>query len=168
LGDRSSENYDEKQLETVFVGDYDFDAAALWENIQARRACSTTPPSSLSPCLAIFDGLAAFLARSIAMFTASLALSVGCEIVIFSPARRASRKMLERIIEFIRLLDFNPTEYNQEQARIPALNGKTSLIRSFPSKVGVRCHSNPRPQTHAREQCERRHCRIVLQRRRAI
>ena len=34
----------------------------------------------------------------------SLALSFGVEIVVFSPARRASRKLLERMVEFIRLL----------------------------------------------------------------
>jgi hypothetical protein len=39
------------------------------------------------------------LFRSIAIFCACLALSFGCEIVIFSPARRASRKLLERVVE---------------------------------------------------------------------
>lgn len=67
-----------------------------------------------------------------------------------SPARRASRKLLERIVEFIRLLDCGNQicEYNQEQCRVTALNGKTSLIRSFPSKVSVSIQSaasNPRP-----------------------
>jgi hypothetical protein len=28
-------------------------------------------------------------------------LSFGCEIVVFSPARRASRKLLERIVECV-------------------------------------------------------------------
>ena len=36
---------------------------------------------------------------SIAIFTAAVALSTGCEVVIFSPARRASRKLLERVVE---------------------------------------------------------------------
>lgn len=36
---------------------------------------------------------------SIAIFCACLALSCGLEIVVFSPARRASRKLLERIVE---------------------------------------------------------------------
>ena len=36
---------------------------------------------------------------SIAIFCACLALAVGLEIVVFSPARRASRKLLERIVE---------------------------------------------------------------------
>ena len=36
---------------------------------------------------------------SIAIFCACLALSFGLEIVVFSPARRASRKLLERIVE---------------------------------------------------------------------
>ena len=99
---------------------------------------------------------------SIAIFCACLALSFGCEIVVFSPARRASRKLLERMVEvrrlgprhvsttptptpvcgrpqFIRLLDCdsNIVEYNQEQCRVTSYNGKSSLIRSFPSKVGV-------------------------------
>jgi len=54
-----------------------------------------------------------------------------------SPARRASRKLLERIVEFIRLLDCGDkiVEYNQEQCRLRSFKGKTSLIRSFPSKV---------------------------------
>ena len=43
--------------------------------------------------------------RSIAIFVACLCLSFGCETVIFSPARRASRKLLERICEFVKLLD---------------------------------------------------------------
>ena len=37
--------------------------------------------------------------RSIAIFAACAALAMQTEIVIFSPARRASRKLLERIIE---------------------------------------------------------------------
>ncbi len=35
---------------------------------------------------------------SIAIFAACLALTQKCEIVVFSPARRASRKLLERIM----------------------------------------------------------------------
>ena len=77
---------------------------------------------------------------SIAIFCACLALSTNLEIVIFSPARRASRKLLERIVEFLRLLDKEDSilEFNQEQCRLRSANGKTSLIRSFPSKVSVR------------------------------
>ncbi len=40
-----------------------------------------------------------FVMRSIAIFCACLAMSFGIEIVVFSPARRASRKLLERIVE---------------------------------------------------------------------
>ena len=91
---------------------------------------------------------------SIAIFCAALALSLGCEIVIFSPARRASRKLLERVVsepacpprrpllttalypqvEFIRVLDCEERicEFNQEACRVNAYNGKKSLIRSFP------------------------------------
>lgn len=62
-----------------------------------------------------------------------MALTCKCETVVFSPARRASRKILERMIEFVRLLGHEPVEYNQEQARIKTFDGGTSLIRSFPS-----------------------------------
>lgn len=79
-------------------------------------------------------------------------LRVQCEIVVFSPARRASRKLLERMQEFVVLLGMQNriVEYNQENLRIETLEGgppgkTTSLIRSFPSKVGVRARaSNPK------------------------
>ena len=64
-------------------------------------------------------------------------LTTKIELVIFSPARRASRKLLERIIEFTRLLGHEPCEYNQEQARVHTYDGQKALVRSFPSKVGV-------------------------------
>tara|TARA_B100000925_G_scaffold287919_1_gene267998 strand:+ start:324 stop:671 length:348 start_codon:yes stop_codon:yes gene_type:complete len=78
---------------------------------------------------------------SIAIFCACLALAQGLEIVVFSPARRASRKLLERIVEFVTLAGGQPKicEYNQEACRLTAFDGKKSLIRSFPSKVGVSC-----------------------------
>ena len=78
-------------------------------------------------------------AHSIAIFCACLALALGLEIVVFSPARRASRKLLERIVEFIVLAGGKDkiVEYNQEACRLHAFDGKKSLIRSFPSKVGV-------------------------------
>ena len=79
--------------------------------------------------------------RSVAIFSAVIALSVPLEVVIFSPARRASRKLLERIREFLGILDAGDhvVEYNQEVLRIRSYeNDKTSLIRSFPSKVGVK------------------------------
>ena len=109
--------------------------------------------------------------HSIAIFVACLALTMGCECVVFSPARRASRKLLERMvpagvdcgrrrcvsralslqglppaqIEFVRLLGHEPLEFNQEQARVMAYDGRASIIRSFPSKVGVSgiARSNP-------------------------
>ena len=123
---------------------------------------------------------------SIAIFCACLALAFGLEIgaplrrpnwrcrsarsrhgtlsaVVFSPARRASRKLLERIVEreaagqtsrranaalscaflargrFVRLSggEKRICEYNQEACRLTAFDGRKSLIRSFPSKVGV-------------------------------
>lgn len=64
-------------------------------------------------------------------------MSMGLEIVIFSPARRASRKLLERIQEFVRLIGFDDriVVFNQEQLVLKSLSGKNSIIRSFPSKV---------------------------------
>jgi hypothetical protein len=47
---------------------------------------------------------------SIGIFAACLALTLKCEVVVFSPARRASRKLLERMVEFIRLLGHEPIE----------------------------------------------------------
>jgi hypothetical protein len=32
-------------------------------------------------------------------------------------------------------------EFNQEQCRVQSYDGKSSLIRSFPSKVGVKNHA---------------------------
>ena len=57
--------------------------------------------------------------------------------VVFSPARRASRKLLERIVEFVRLAggEKRICEYNQEACRLTAFDGKKSLIRSFPCAV---------------------------------
>ena len=84
------------------------------------------------------------------MFVAVMALTFGVEIVVFSPARRASRKLLERMQEFVNVLDMGHkvVEYNQENLRITSLEGGSSLIRSFPSKVSVRAvaaSSNPAP-----------------------
>jgi hypothetical protein len=77
---------------------------------------------------------------SVALFVACIALSCPQEICVFSPARRASRKMLERILEFVRLVggESRLCESNMEQARLRPFNGTgTSLVRSFPSKVSV-------------------------------
>jgi hypothetical protein len=133
----------------------------------ARPSGTIFTLSATSVCL-----LGAPLLHSIAIFAACLALSLGLEIVVFSPARRASRKLLERMVlcsilsikpavkltrcsvpeirrqvEFVRVLDCEHRicEYNQEQCRITSFTGKKSLIRSFPSKVGVSSdakHSN--------------------------
>ena len=96
----------------------------------------THPPSTHVPRVALLAWQKTF---SIAIFCACLALSFGLEIVVFSPARRASRKLLERIVEFIRLAggEAKMCEYNQEACRLNAFDGRKSLIRSFPSKVGV-------------------------------
>ena len=76
-----------------------------------------------------------------------------------SPARRASRKLLERVIEycarlqppaprapsltararrFVNILGHKPIEFNQEQARMKCYNGEESLIRSFPCADAAR------------------------------
>ena len=74
------------------------------------------------------------------MFAASMAVTFGVTIVIFSPSRRASRSLLERMHDFIKLLDKSDSvvEYNQENLKIISAEGTTSLLRSFPSKVSVR------------------------------
>ena len=71
---------------------------------------------------------------SVAMFVCCMSLSIGIETVIFSPARRASRKILERVVEFLRLVGASDriVEFNQEACRIRSYDGKKSLIRSFP------------------------------------
>jgi len=77
---------------------------------------------------------------SIAMFCVAITLTFKSEVVVFSPARRASRKILERMHEFVCVLkmEHRIIEYNQENLRLKALDGGESLIRSFPSKVSVR------------------------------
>lgn len=117
---------------------------------------------------------------SIAIFAACMALSFGCEIVVFvspalsnTPSRVHTSSVLTIVcmlavpgpsrvsqaarahgtlpthpspslamadmrvcsqVEFIRLLDCDSSivEFNQEQCRVTAYNGKSSLIRSFP------------------------------------
>lgn len=83
---------------------------------------------------------------SVAMFCAAFCLAAKAEVVIFSPARRASRKILERIVEFVQRLGFGDKtiEYNQENFRLQNLDGSESLIRSFPSKVDVGLQRLPR------------------------
>lgn len=53
-----------------------------------------------------------------------------------------------QIVEFVRLAggDSKICEYNQEACRLDAFDGRKSLVRSFPSKVGV---SAPATQTRA-------------------
>ena len=109
-----------------------------------------------------------YLLGSIAIFCACLSLAFGLEVVVFSPARRASRKLLERIVEFVKLAggEKRICEYNQARANVPvshlaaadtrlrraqeacrlnSFDGKKSLIRSFPSKVGVRAAAASNP-----------------------
>ena len=68
-----------------------------------------------------------------------------------------NRKILERIREFVGILGFDERvlEWNQECLRLRSLapGAKTSLIRSFPSAVGVRCEndSNAHPCNPMRE-----------------
>ena len=77
---------------------------------------------------------------SVAQFSACLALTCKQEIVIFSPARRASAAILSRIRQFIDVLQMTHmlVESNQEQVRLKTVTGAVSTIRSFPSKVAVR------------------------------
>lgn len=84
------------------------------------------------------------------MFCVALSLTFNCEVVVFSPARRASRKILERMHEFVTLLGYEHRicEYNQENLRLRSLEGKLSLIRSFPSKVAVCAISHSHACTH--------------------
>lgn len=94
---------------------------------------------------------------SIAMFSASMALSFSTTIVVFSPSARGSRSLLERMHDFVRLLgaEKRVLSYNQENLRVRSLDGGVSLLRSFPSKIEVRCaarthhiHTIYTPYTH--------------------
>lgn len=117
-----------------------------------RRAARAWPPLPWQP------QHAPSVLRSIAIYCACMALSFGVEIVIFSPARRASRKILERMAEFVRLLgaENRVTEYNQENLRLRSYDGKSSLIRSFPSAVAVRAPcSRPAPSLPPPFPCNR-------------
>jgi hypothetical protein len=130
---------------------------------------------------------------SVAMFCVCMALTFPVEIVVFSPARRASRKILERMREFAgtlgmsdRVIEYNqvkttlsthhhpptlshsPTNHtlcHQENLRMSTIQGGTSLIRSFPSKVSVsltprtrtpRTHTHTHTRTHTHTMGERR------------
>ena len=68
---------------------------------------------------------------SIAIFCACLSLAFGLEVVVFSPARRASRKLLERIVEFIKLAggEKRICEYNQARANAPRAHLATAHAR---------------------------------------
>jgi hypothetical protein len=59
---------------------------------RARRAAPAVPSAPLTPD-------ASRARTSIAIYVAAMALALSCEVVVFSPARRASRKLLERIVE---------------------------------------------------------------------
>ena len=67
--------------------------ASFWQDVQV--------PNTHDSLLVIgwYHPRPVLLVRSIAIFCACLAMSFGIEIVVFSPARRASRKLLERIVE---------------------------------------------------------------------
>lgn len=142
LGNQSAKYNGQKQLGQVAFGNPNLNAQTLRQNIQVMNSCYY----SLHSC----GDFVRVCTRSIAIFCACLALSTPLEIVIFSPARRASRKLLERIVEFLRLLDMEQSilEFNQEQCRLRSANGKNSLIRSFPSKVSVRKSPSNSPHPH--------------------
>ena len=65
--------------------------------------------------------------RSIAIFCACLSLAFGLEVVVFSPARRASRKLLERIVEFVRLAGGEKRICEYNQARCAARKAPRTL-----------------------------------------
>ena len=70
----------------------------------------------------------------------------GSGLVLARAACAAARRLVHPLAtvlsprppQFIRLLDHEPVEYNQEQCRVRTYDGREALIRSFPSKVGVR------------------------------
>ncbi len=152
VGDRASGHHEALRLGDLEFGGVDQHAASIWQDVFVRPL-----PSPLACARAYAPPV---LCGSIAIFCACLSLAFGLEVVVFSPARRASRKLLERIVEFIRLAggDKRICEYNQarrtppakclapsdaaeraqEACRLNAFDGRKSLIRSFPSKVGVR------------------------------
>ena len=123
-----------------------------WENTPSEIMISTPrygfsppPPSIALPLHCIKNAHRRFgKTFSIAMFCVAMALSFGVEVVVFSPASRASRKLLERMHEFVVLLGMNHRviEYNKENLRLKSLEGNNSLIRSFPSRVSVRHHTS--------------------------
>ena len=80
----------------------------LWSSVSLRRSNLASPASGLHLCV--------------------------CVCVLAGPARRASRKLLERIVEFVRLAggESKIVEFNQEACRLHSFDGKKSLIRSFP------------------------------------
>jgi len=74
--------------------------------------------------------------------------------LLAGPARRTSHKLLERIIEFVEHVGFKNfiVERNMENMRVRTLSdpSKTSLVRSFPSNVGVRRKYRTRYRTRGK------------------
>ena len=97
LGNRTSDDHGEIWLGTLQLRGAHQHAPSFWQDLQV--------PNTHDSLLVIgwYHPRPVLLVRSIAIFCACLAMSFGIEIVVFSPARRASRKLLERIVEFIRL-----------------------------------------------------------------
>lgn len=140
LGNGSANDYGEVWLGHVQVGGAHLNSTSFRKDVFVGVCASKEDAARLllAPSSRPLTTSARVRAR-IAIFCACLALSFGLEIVVFSPARRASRKLLERIVEFVRLAggESKIVEYNQEACRLHSFDGKKSLIRSFPSKVGV-------------------------------
>ena len=92
-----------------------------------------------------------FVASARAIFSKHLALCFA------GPARRTSHKLLERIIEFVEHVGFGKSivEKNMENMRVRTLSNasKTSLVRSFPSNVGVRRCANQTQSTPVHTRC---------------
>jgi len=73
------------------------------------------------------------------MFCAAMALTYGCTIVVFSPSRRTSDQILQRMHDFVKLLGMadRVVSCNIENLVLRTEEGGTSLLRSFPSKISV-------------------------------
>ena len=79
-----------------------------------------------------------------------MAVAFGVTIVVFSPASRGSRSLLERTHDFVTLLGMESRimSYNQENLKVRSLDGRVSLVRSFPSKIEVCAKHNAYPHVH--------------------
>ena len=100
----------------IYKGDWETDRPMImekygWERCNSevlistpRRFGKTYSIAIFCACLAMSFGVLGRQTLTCSSLSSTIVTtSVGIEIVVFSPARRASRKLLERIVEFIRL-----------------------------------------------------------------